>query len=71
MTESASAGEKTSEARVKKIHNPVRVQIRIEEDTYLKIRHAAVDRREMGISRIVEEALRAWLEAESERKKIV
>ena len=61
MTESASAGEKTSKAKVRKIQNPVRVQIRIEEATYLKVRHAMVDRKEMGVSRIVEEALRLWL----------
>jgi len=71
MAKRTSAGDKTSEARVKKIHKPVRVQVRIEEATFLKIRHAMVDRKEMGISKIVEEALRAWLEAESARKKIV
>ena len=61
----ASAREKPGKGRVKKIHNPVRVQIRIEEATYLKVRHAMVDRKEMGISRIVEEALRLWLEKHS------
>ena len=62
MAKNTSAGDKTSEAKVKKIHKPVRVQIRIEEATFLKIRHAMVDRKEMGVSKIVEEALRLWLE---------
>jgi len=64
MPETGAAKEETTRRRVKKINNPVRVQIRIEEATYLKIRHASVDRREMGVSRIVEEALRLWLETE-------
>lgn len=64
MAESVSAGDKTSEARVKKIEKPVRVQVRIEEETYLKVRHAMVDRKELGISKIVEEALRLWLETQ-------
>ena len=58
----STSSKKSTKTWVQKIKNPVRVQIKIEEETYLNIRHAAVDRKEMGISRIVEEALRMWLE---------
>lgn len=61
--ESAKAGR----GRVKEIRDPVRVTIRIEAETHRRLRYVMVDRRELGISKIVEEACRLWLESESAR----
>jgi len=55
-------GAKAGRGRVKEMTDPVRVTIRIEAETHRRLRYAMADRREQGISRIIEEACRLWLE---------
>lgn len=70
MSAGTSAGDKKKD-RISEIKRPKRLQVKIEEATYWRLRSAAALRGQMGVGLLVEEALRAWLEAESERKKIV
>lgn len=53
---------KFSKGRIKK---PRRLQVTIEEETYKRLKYIAIDRDEMGVSLLVEQALQLWLKAQT------